>query len=288
MWECKQCKNRFNPTGPRSEYCSSECRRKARNSNRPSQRRGGDPDRVCDVCLLSMAVDLRPNRKRHPECDGKGAALRARKAEVLNPEAHARHAAKAIENRKMRAWNERFVRSINNCPHCKDCGEQFDLFSRRRVCDSCLRVKDAAWHAENDKKNRERRNQLARERRDETTLLKEREIRARYPDKIREQQSLRSTRRRALERQVPHEPWSFNEVWSRFGGRCYLCLRECDKDNRFSNVMIGATVDHIHPISKGGPDVIWNLALCCRACNLFKWNKYLAEVDIQYLRSRYE
>lgn len=291
MWECKYCKSKFEPSGPRSDFCSPDCRRMNRNATRKSRavaRKPGPTGRYCDVCSEELGADLNPKRKRHPRCDPVARVRRARRSEEANVERAEAWSRASKANSAARAWNERFVRAINNCPHCEGCGEQFNIFSRRRVCGPCQKERAGEWRRAYDKGNQARRNAQARDRRDEATLQKEREWRARNPDKVREQGAQRSARRRAIMNNARHEPWSFESVWATFGGRCYLCLRLCDKEQRFSNNLLGATVDHIHPISRGGPDVYANLALCCRACNLFKSDKYLAGVDIEYLRNRYE
>jgi hypothetical protein len=56
----------------------------------------------------------------------------------------------------------------------------------------------------------------------------------------------------------------YPDVSRRAGGRCEYCrapetIANCEFE-----------VDHILPVSRGGPDVLSNLALACRACNLRK------------------
>jgi 5-methylcytosine-specific restriction endonuclease McrA len=57
------------------------------------------------------------------------------------------------------------------------------------------------------------------------------------------------------------------KVYKRDKGRCQLCQDKL--------LLKDATLDHIKPKSKGGPNSIDNLQLMCRQCNLFKANKTL-------------
>lgn len=52
-------------------------------------------------------------------------------------------------------------------------------------------------------------------------------------------------------------------------GKCYYCNAEFTNWDEFG-------IDHIVPISKGGTNVVENLALACRKCNGLKSN-YLIE-----------
>lgn len=48
-------------------------------------------------------------------------------------------------------------------------------------------------------------------------------------------------------------------------GRCHWCGRRFGKK-------ASVTLDHIHPLSKGGKNTVDNLALCCSLCNSVKSN----------------
>jgi hypothetical protein len=41
------------------------------------------------------------------------------------------------------------------------------------------------------------------------------------------------------------------------------------------------TRDHVHPISKGGPDIWENVVTACGACNRWKDNKTIADADLE-------
>lgn len=48
------------------------------------------------------------------------------------------------------------------------------------------------------------------------------------------------------------------------------------------------TRDHVHPISKGGPDIWENVVTACSGCNLWKDNKTIEEADLQLLYVPYK
>lgn len=60
--------------------------------------------------------------------------------------------------------------------------------------------------------------------------------------------------------------YSMSEIVDRDGRDCHLCGRPVDLALS-GNARWGPTIDHIVPISKGGPDVLYNVALAHRSCN---------------------
>lgn len=68
------------------------------------------------------------------------------------------------------------------------------------------------------------------------------------------------------------------ELIAREGGRCRYCKVEVRRnwleDNRFDD---DATIDHIIPKAKGGPNHISNYALACRRCNHAKGDRTVEE-----------
>lgn len=67
-----------------------------------------------------------------------------------------------------------------------------------------------------------------------------------------------------------------NAIAKRDGWRCRYCgkplVRWNDTETPLDN---GATVDHIHPVIKGGTDSLENLVLCCKRCNSGKKHRGL-------------
>lgn len=75
-------------------------------------------------------------------------------------------------------------------------------------------------------------------------------------------------RRRASMRGNECEPYTAEQLIALFnqhGGRCVYCGDEAD------------SVDHVIPVSRGGPDALRNLAPACRPCNASKGNRLLCE-----------
>lgn len=59
------------------------------------------------------------------------------------------------------------------------------------------------------------------------------------------------------------------EVFERDGWRCHICGEQVDQDAARTHPD-GATIDHIHPISRGGRDELSNVATAHWRCNLDK------------------
>jgi hypothetical protein len=71
--------------------------------------------------------------------------------------------------------------------------------------------------------------------------------------------------------------WNWNQRQIDAAMRANFCCEYCDRDLLASaNDHHGFHVDHIWPVSKGGPpDEPWNLALACAFCNFTKGNRML-------------
>jgi len=63
------------------------------------------------------------------------------------------------------------------------------------------------------------------------------------------------------------------KILDRDNWRCHLCLTYLDRALRGKNLPSSPEIDHIIPISLGGPHIESNLACICRACNIKKSNK---------------
>ena len=59
--------------------------------------------------------------------------------------------------------------------------------------------------------------------------------------------------------------WLRKVLVAKHNGCCYLCGRIVELSDETSEWY--ATVDHVVPLSRGGRDVLANLALACRKCN---------------------
>ena len=58
-------------------------------------------------------------------------------------------------------------------------------------------------------------------------------------------------------------------LWGKTRGHCWLCGRVLALDQ--------TTVEHLHPVSRGGPSIESNTVAACQKCNKAKGNQTLAE-----------
>lgn len=82
-------------------------------------------------------------------------------------------------------------------------------------------------------------------------------------------------RRKTIKRQkaIAHPKISVELIARRDNYICHLCDEPVDMDVPRTE-RLGATLDHIKPLSKGGLDTMENVALAHRICNIKKGNKY--------------
>ncbi|WP_339742610.1 HNH endonuclease [uncultured Rubinisphaera sp.] len=59
------------------------------------------------------------------------------------------------------------------------------------------------------------------------------------------------------------------QLLSKGGCRCVYCGCKCTQKN--------GTMDHVQPVSKGGPDSPFNLVMCCHRCNQVKGARTVEE-----------
>lgn len=73
----------------------------------------------------------------------------------------------------------------------------------------------------------------------------------------------------ALTRGAPNaERFTLDEIFERDGGVCHLCPLPVERRD--------ATMDHVIPVTKGGPHTRANVKLAHRSCNTRKGNRLLA------------
>jgi len=126
--------------------------------------------------------------------------------------------------------------------------------------------------------NRKKREQYYEANREELNR-KHRERRALNPEKTRESGRKARHKRRALKLNNGHSPYSETEVLAAYGTACHICgvpidldaSRQCGVDG-WEN---GLHIDHLQPISKGGPDTLKNVRPAHGKCNVKKGNKTL-------------
>lgn len=84
----------------------------------------------------------------------------------------------------------------------------------------------------------------------------------------------KSWRKKARHYGVPYEPINITAVFERDRWHCQLCGCKTPQSKRGLYADDAApTLDHIVPISKGGPHLYANVQCACRKCNTMKGNK---------------
>ena len=79
-------------------------------------------------------------------------------------------------------------------------------------------------------------------------------------------------RRRARRYGVEYEPIDRAYVFERDGYRCHICGKKCRVNVEWSSHPLDPTIDHLIPISQGGPHTLANVATACFMCNSLKSN----------------
>lgn len=80
-------------------------------------------------------------------------------------------------------------------------------------------------------------------------------------------------RQRAKHYGVEYRHVSPLKILERDRWRCHVCLKSLDPSLRGKNKPLSPEIDHVIPISLGGPHIESNLACICRKCNINKSNK---------------
>ena len=125
------------------------------------------------------------------------------------------------------------------------------------------RQKLSAWYREHYQANKDRRREY-REAHKAEIAARMRKWQKANPNVTREH----NHRRRAKIREATVVPFSQEELLKRmayFGNKCWMC------GGPFEHI------DHVKPISKGGPHMLSNLRPSCRSCNSSKGAKWPLE-----------
>ena len=105
-------------------------------------------------------------------------------------------------------------------------------------------------------------------------------LRALDPDRLREVNRQMSNKRRALKLNNGHSPYSEAEVLAAYGTACHICGvpvdLEAPRKNGVEGWSNGLHIDHLQPISKGGPDTLENVRPTHGRCNARKSSKILS------------
>jgi hypothetical protein len=142
---------------------------------------------------------------------------------------------------------------------CEQCGEPVSRGNRRlriRLCLACLKTYRNAQVT------------AYRISRPEASREASRRWQRRNPDAVRSRNSLRRARRRS----VTFERFRHEEIFNRDGWRCQICRRPVDRNApRFHPR--SPTLDHVIPLSQGGPHTKANTRCACWSCNASRGNR---------------
>lgn len=91
---------------------------------------------------------------------------------------------------------------------------------------------------------------------------------------------IRKHHHRAFIRGATAEKFDPLEIFDRDGWRCGLCGTSTPKSKRGTYDAKAPELDHIIPISAGGPHTRMNVQCACRACNMAKGSKPLGQLRL--------
>lgn len=72
---------------------------------------------------------------------------------------------------------------------------------------------------------------------------------------------------------------SYKTIYDRDGGNCQLCGKKVSTKHKWPDLLSGS-MDHIIPLSKGGPHEESNIQLTHLGCNISKNNKYARQLRL--------
>lgn len=151
---------------------------------------------------------------------------------------------------------------------CTGCAKARDVRSRLRWADK-IRERDHQYHLDNrDERNAGRYQRFLADK--DNQLARMNAWNRDHP----EGRADRSARRRALKLGNGAEPYNRRNVVERDGGICQLCQETVDLTLVWPNPL-SLSIDHVHPLSLGGPDTFANVQTSHLVCNIIKGNRVL-------------
>lgn len=127
------------------------------------------------------------------------------------------------------------------------------------------------WEERNVDKVRARKQAIYRLNKDEINA-RLRAFRKANPERYRQKQNASKQRRRARLAQVYHEPVDPNAIYERDGGICGICGKPVERS--------AMSLDHIIPVSLGGPHAPHNLRLTHVRCNKARGNRGAGQLKL--------
>ena len=174
---------------------------------------------------------------------------------------------------------------MNKCG--TNAGYQKHCVDKTNKCDLCKNAHYEylkSYYLKNEKKLKEKRSKKYLENQNEM-ILKSAQYRANNPDASKNYQkkyrqlnpeSKRSSerRRRAKKFENGYEMYKESLILDLYGSECHICLMPIDlsapRQSGLDGWEMGLHIDHVIPLSKGGPDTIENVRPSHGSCNVKK------------------
>ena len=157
---------------------------------------------------------------------------------------------------------------MKTCSSCKVA--EVEKYS---YCKPCRSIYNAAYHKANPQKSRQTSKKYDKANRDKRRV-NENKYKKSNPDKVREWNRRNNRKREALKRNNGHEPYSEKQVLDTYGVMCHICTIEIDLSAPRQAGKVGwqkgLHIDHLIPLSKGGPDMLENVRPSHGKCNIDK------------------
>ena len=166
---------------------------------------------------------------------------------------------------------------------CSDCSKEKDG-NHPSYCKTCRAKRTAVYRQNNPEKVKES-NKKYKQNNKEKIRESDKEYYQNNKEKVLERQreydknNLHKSRekerkRRALKKANIHEPYSEDQVLKLYGSVCHICKEEINLSAKRSTGAPGwergLHIDHVMPLSKGGPDMLDNVRPAHGLCNLQK------------------
>lgn len=247
-------------TGQQKLYCSRNCRAAA------SSRRNYDPDkrrqrqqergwgqRTCEVCGEQYIAHYKDQRTCGRHC---GAILK-----LLN-------AGKPLSCSLLHGQH-------SDVGWCAACGQSFEAYGVRKYCAACADTQylGGTW-VRGVKVCEDCGAPIAvysgsGNKCPECARARAKSYRREYRREYRRRTGQKNHRERARHYGVQYEPVNRQKVFERDGYRCHICGRKTNPNAKWNSPRY-PTLDHIIPMSVGGPHSYKNTACACFECNSLK------------------
>ena len=161
---------------------------------------------------------------------------------------------------------------------CIKCNKEIDG-KHYSYCKSCDAKRAVEYRQNNKEQIKEYKKEYQQNNKEQIKEYKKeynKEYHQNNPHKTRE----KDRKRRALKRANIHKPYTEDQVLETYGTTCHICKEDIDLSASRSSGAPGweqgLHIDHVIPLSKGGPDSLNNVKPAHGSCNLQKNNSLLS------------